>query len=89
MNSLAVLAEFFGTFLLLISIFATGNAFVIGGIITVILFLIGNISEGVLNPAISYVMYLQSKLSLTEFSFYLAIQMLAALSSYTIYRMVA
>jgi glycerol uptake facilitator-like aquaporin len=84
-----LLAEYLGTFLITFVVLTTTNALVIGGIVTVILFLIGNISGGFINPAISYVMYLQSKLSFLEFFYYIAVQMLAALSSYTVYRMVA
>lgn len=86
---LPLLAEYLGTFLLTFVVLTTTNPFVIGGIVTVILVLIGNISEGFTNPAISYVMYLQSKLSFLEFFYYISIQMLAALSSYSVYRMVA
>jgi glycerol uptake facilitator-like aquaporin len=86
---LPLLAEYLGTFLLTFVALTTTNPFIIGGIVTVILVLIGNISEGFTNPAISYVMYLQSKLSFLEFFYYISIQMLAALSSYSVYRMVA
>lgn len=86
---LPLLAEYLGTFLITFVVLTTTNAFVIGGIIAVVLLLIGDISEGFVNPAISYVMFLQSKLSFLEFIYYLTIQILATLSSYTVYRMVA
>jgi glycerol uptake facilitator-like aquaporin len=41
MNYLALLAEFLGTFLLLISILATGNALVIGLTLALVILLIG------------------------------------------------
>lgn len=86
---LPLLAEYLGTFLLTFVVLTTTNALIIGAMVTVIIFIIGNISGGFINPSISYVMYLQSKLSLLEFLYYIGIQMIAALSSYTVYRMVA
>ena len=86
---LPLLAEFLGTFLLTFVVLTTTNALVIGGIVAIIIILIGNISGGFINPAVSYIMYLQSKISFLEFFYYISIQMLAGLSSYTVYRMVA
>ena len=51
--------------------------------------LISKYSGGMINPAVSYVMYLQSKISLKEFLYFIAIQMIAALSSYGVYTIVA
>ena len=86
---LPLLAEYLGTFLLTFVALTTRNAFVIGGTLAVIIFLIENFSGGLVNPAISYVMYLQSKLSLKDFAYYVAIQMFAALTSYSVYHIVA
>ena len=86
---LPLLAEYLGTFLLTFVALTTTNAFVIGGMVAVILFLVGNISGGFVNPAISYVMYLQSRLSFSEFFYYVSAQMVAALTSYSVYRLVA
>jgi len=86
---LPLLAEYLGTFLITFVFLTTTNAFVIGAVLIVILLVIENISGGSINPAISYVMYLQSKLSFFEFIYYLLIQMLAALTSYNVYRIVS
>jgi glycerol uptake facilitator-like aquaporin len=86
---LALLAEYLGTFLLTLVILTTTNPFIIGTILVIIILLIGTISGAFVNPAISFVMYLQSKLTLLEFFYYISVQMLGALSSYSVYRMVA
>lgn len=86
---LPLLAEYLGTFFLTFVILNTTNPLIIGLTVTVIMFLIGSFSGGLLNPAVSYTMYLHSKLSLREFMYYVAIQMIAALSSFTVYRFVA
>jgi len=86
---LPLLAEYLGTFLLTFVILNTTNPLIIGITVASIMFLIGSFSGGLLNPAVSYVMYLHSKLSLRELLYYVAIQMVAALSSFSIYRIVA
>ena len=86
---LPLLAEYLGTFLLTFVILNTTNPLIIGGTVALIIFLISNFSGGLLNPAVSYVMYLHSKLTFTEFMYYVGIQMVAALSSFSIYRIVA
>jgi aquaporin Z len=86
---LALLAEYLGTFLLTLVVLTTTNAFIIGTILVIIILLIGSISGAFVNPAISFVMYLQSKLTLLELFYYISVQMLGAASSYGVYRMVA
>ena len=86
---LPLLSEYLGTFLLVFVIMVTTNPFIIGLTVTVIVILISKYSGGMINPAVSYVMYLQSKISLKEFLSFIAIQMIAALSSYGVYTIVA
>ena len=86
---LPLLAEYLGTFLLTFVILTTTNPLIIGTVFVVIILLIGGISGAYINPAISFVMYLQSKLSLLEFFYYISIQILAALTSYSVYNIVA
>ena len=50
------LAEFFGTALLVYVILATGNPIAIGAVLALIILLIGTISGGHVNPAVSIVM---------------------------------
>ena len=89
MNSLAVLAEFFGTFLLLISIFATGNAFVIGGTLAGIILLIGGISGAHVNPAVSLAMLVKGAITAGEFGAYTVAQCVGGVAAYYAYNALA
>jgi len=85
MNTLPIISEFLGTFLLLLSILATGNAFIIGATLTIIILLIGGVSGAHINPAVSITMYLKGALSLNELLAYSAAQVVggsAALYAY-------
>jgi len=86
MNYLPLLAEFLGTFLLLISILATGNALVIGLTLALIIFLIGGLSGGHVNPAVSAAMYLNGAISGTELVANSVVQILGALSAVYVYK---
>jgi aquaporin Z len=85
MDSINVLAEFFGTFLLLISILATGNAFVIGGTLALVILLIGGVSGGHVNPAVSLAIFLKSGISAGELGLYVAAQLGGATAAYYVY----
>lgn len=89
MDSINVLAEFFGTFLLLISILATGNAFVIGGTLALVILLIGGVSGGHVNPAVSLAMLLKGAMSTEEFGLYVAAQLGGATAAYYAYNALA
>jgi glycerol uptake facilitator-like aquaporin len=71
----AYLAEFLGTFLLLISILATGNALVIGLTLSLIIFLVGGLSGANVNPAVSLAMLINGSLSVTDFVVYSIVQL--------------
>jgi aquaporin Z len=71
----AYLAEFLGTFLLLISILATGNALVIGLTLSLIIFLVGGLSGANVNPAVSLAMLINGSLSVTDFVIYSIVQL--------------
>jgi aquaporin Z len=90
MNTTALLAEFLGTFLLVLSVFASGgNAYVIGATLAVIILLIGKLSGAHVNPAISAAMYAKGALSLNEFLAYSASQVAGGLVSLYAYRVFA
>jgi hypothetical protein len=86
---LPLLSEYLGTFLLVFVVMITTNPFIIGLTVTIILFLVSKYGGGLINPALTYSMYLQGKISLKEFLSFLAIQGIAALSSYGVYTIVA
>lgn len=78
MDYQALLAEFFGTFLLVLAVLASGgNALVVGSTLALVIALIGKLSGGQVNPAISMAMYLKGSLSSVEFMSYVAVQMIA------------
>jgi hypothetical protein len=85
-----VLAEFLGTFLLVLSVFASGgNGYIVGGTLALIIVLIGALSGGHVNPAISAAMYMKGSLSLTELLIYSVVQVLGGITSFYVYRAVA
>ena len=78
MDYQALLAEFFGTFLLVLAALASGgNALVVGSTLALVIALIGKLSGAHVNPAISMAMYLKGSLSSVEFMSYVAVQMIA------------
>lgn len=86
MNTLPIVSEFLGTFLLMLSILATGNAFVIGITLTIIILLIGGVSGAHVNPVVSIVMHLKGALSLTELVAYSAAQIVGGASAFYAYK---
>ena len=89
MNALPLIAEFFGTFLLLMSIFATGNALVIGGTLALNVWLLGSISGSHVNPAVSIAMLVKGAISTTEFVTYTIAQLAGAVSAWYAYKALA
>ena len=57
------IAEFIGTLALVYVILATGKPLAIGLALALIIMIIGGISGGHVNPAVSFAMYLGGKLS--------------------------
>jgi aquaporin Z len=90
MDSVSLIAEFLGTFVLILSVLASGgNAYVIGGTLAVLILLIGKLSGGHVNPAISFTMYMKGALSLKELVAYTASQTLGGVASLYAYRVFA
>jgi aquaporin Z len=89
MNVLPLVAEFFGTFALLMAIFVTGNAFVIGGTLAVLVLLLGDVSGSHVNPAVSLAMLLKGAISSTEFVSYSVVQLAGAAAAFYAYRALA
>jgi len=89
MNAFPLLAEFFGTFLLLISILATGNAYVIGATLTLLILLIGGVSGAHVNPAVSAAMLVKGAISMSEFVGYSLAQVAGGVAAYYAYMALA
>jgi aquaporin Z len=89
MNVLPLVAEFFGTFALLMAIFVTGNAFVIGGTLAVLVLLLGDVSGSHVNPAVSLAMLLKGAISSSEFVTYSMAQLAGAAAAFYAYRTLA
>ena len=81
MNIVPFLAEFLGTFFLLASILFTGNWLAIGLTLAGVIFVIGNVSGGHVNPAVSIAMYMKGSLGLNELLPYIVAQVLGAVAS--------
>lgn len=82
LSALPLLAEFLGTFLLVLSIIASGgNAWVIGGTLAVIILLVGSMSGAHVNPAVSLAMFLKGALSSQELGAYVVVQLLGGAAS--------
>lgn len=83
-------AEFLGTFLLMISILASGgNAIIIGLTLALIVFVTGGISGAAVNPAVSLGLWYSGSLSTAVLFSYIAVQLIGAVSGAYFYRIVA
>jgi glycerol uptake facilitator-like aquaporin len=81
-SALPLLAEFLGTFLLMLSILASGgNAWIIGATLALVVLLVGNLSGGYVNPAVSLAMLHKGALSTQELVSYAVVQLLGATAS--------
>lgn len=86
MNLIKIIAEFLGTFLFVFMVFASGeNAVIIGLTLIFIILMIGNISGGLVNPAITAAMYFSGSLSFNELISYTTIQIIGGVSAFAGY----
>lgn len=82
LSALPLLAEFLGTFLLVLSILATGsNAWVVGGTLALVILLVGSMSGAHVNPAVSVAMFLRGGLTMQELMGYVVVQVLGGAAS--------
>ena len=85
---LPYVAEYLGTFFFILAIFSSGgNPLIIGGALALVIFLIGGISGGHVNPAVSASMFMNNSLSMDKFLGYVVAQLLGGASAYYTYRM--
>jgi aquaporin Z len=72
-------AEFIGTFVFLGVVLSTREAIPIGIALAAVIFLIGGISGGHVNPAISAMFYAKGEITSSQFGSYVVAQILGAL----------
>ena len=82
------LAEFFGTALLVYVILATGNPIAIGAALALIILLIGTISGGHVNPAVSIVMASIGRLPIDDLVPYCLAQVFGGLVALELFKRV-
>jgi glycerol uptake facilitator-like aquaporin len=80
------LVEFLGTAFFIYIILTTGNPIAIGAALTFVILLIGNISGGYVNPAVSIVMASAGKIPINELVPYCISQILGGLVALEIYK---
>lgn len=82
------LAEYLGAFFfVLVIIVSGGNPLVIGAALALCIFLVGSVSGGHLNPAVSLAMHLNGSLKHIELFGYMFAQLLGAVSAYYAYKL--
>src|SRR5258708_4253160 len=73
------LTEFIGTFFLVLVVALTGNPLAIGGVLIAMVYAGGSISGAHYNPAVTFALFLDKKISQQEAFKYIATQMLAGI----------
>ncbi len=86
MNFLPLIYEFLGTFLLILSIFASGNPIVVGLTLSLIICLAASVSGGFVNPAVSLAFYMKGALTIEEFIGYVVVQILGGVAAITTFQ---
>ncbi len=81
------LAEFLGTFALLSAVLFTGSALWIGATLAFVIYTIGSISGGHVNPAVSFAFFMKGGLSMHEFLSYAVAQLAGAYAALYAFRM--
>ena len=79
------LAEFIGTFLLMLVIFVTNNYLAIGATLALIFLVIGKISGAAVNPAVAIGYYAMGKISKNMLIPYIIAEILGALVAFETY----
>ena len=82
------LAEFFGTCFFLYVILATGNPIAIGAALAIVIMIIGPISGGHVNPAVTFAMAYSNKIAIKEILPYCLAQILGALTAVELLKIV-
>jgi len=83
----AYLAEYVGAFFFVLVIFASGGSpLVIGAGLALVIFLIGGISGGHVNPSVSLSMFMNGSLKPVDLFSYVFAQLLGGASAYYAYK---
>jgi len=88
MNFLPLIYEFLGTFLLVLSIFVTGNPLVIGFVLAITIWISASVSGGLVNPAVSLAFYMKGALTLEELIGFVVVQFLGGMAALTTFQYV-
>ena len=83
------LAEFFGTCFFLYIILVTGNAIAIGAALAIVITIIGPISGGYINPAVTFAMAYTNQIDIKEILPYCLAQILGALTAVELTKIVS
>ena len=83
-----LLAEFLGTMFFLYVILATGDAVAIGLALMIAIFILGKVSGGNFNPAVSVMLAMAGKLSMKDLAPYIVAQILGGLAALELYKRV-
>jgi glycerol uptake facilitator-like aquaporin len=86
---LPLISEYLGTFLLTLAVISTSNPLILGLVFAAIGFLIGGISGSNINPAISFAYYMQGRLDSHELFMYTAVQFIAAITAFSVFKVVS
>jgi aquaporin Z len=81
-------AEFLGTFLLISVIAFIGNPYAIGAALAAAIVLVGGISGGHFNPAVSLWAYISGKISSSTLTAYVIAQFAAAIAVFLLKRVI-
>ena len=83
-----LVAEFLGTMFFLYVILATGDAVAIGLALMTVIFILGKVSGGNFNPAVSVMLAAAGKLSMKDLAPYVIAQVAGGLAALEIYKRV-
>jgi aquaporin Z len=89
MNGLPLVAEFLGTFLLVMAVLGSGNALVIGGTLGLLVLLLDGISGAHVNPAVSVAMLLKGAIGSMDFITYAIAQCAGGAAAFYAYQVLA
>ena len=86
MNTGVIIAEFIGTFILIISILITGNPIYIAAAFLAAITIVGKFSGGHINPVVSLTMFLNGTIKSNQILEYIGPQIIAAVSAFYMYQ---